>query len=217
MPTHLVYDNCNINHGPIAWGFSSQNKLTSTKDTVSAHWFKQDFAPESELETSDDNSPDSTLPPVDTLYEHFLSQLYEHIKDFLNTELSRSSSKNWESASINFLFSVPATWNPERRGHFRDIAVKAGFGSHPNHSVAASLTEPQAAIIFTINEDELQLKVSQSAISFRWHRSDQIQNGNNVLIVDSGGGTTVCHLNQVCLLHQHSSFIGFVSCQSRRA
>ncbi|KAI6087306.1 hypothetical protein F4821DRAFT_105987 [Hypoxylon rubiginosum] len=173
VPTHLVYDNCNINHGPIAWGFSSQNKLTSTKDTVSAHWFKQDFAPESELETSDDNSPDSTLPPVDTLYEHFLSQLYEHIKDFLNTELSRSSSKNWESASINFLFSVPATWNPERRGHFRDIAVKAGFGSHPNHSVAASLTEPQAAIIFTINEDELQLK-----------------NGNNVLIVDSGGGTT---------------------------
>lgn len=160
IPTQLVYDRRNIKGDPIAWGSS---ELESTKDSVSGHWFKQGFALSPD-QSSDNGYTDADLPSVDTLYQHFLSKLYNNIRVALWEQLG-GSGKDWEDASIDFLFSVPAIWDSQARERFKYIATKAGFGCHSTHRVLASLTEPEAAAIFEINREDEKFQVSHQSTS----------------------------------------------------
>ncbi|KAI0172555.1 hypothetical protein GGR52DRAFT_591069 [Hypoxylon sp. FL1284] len=175
VPTQVVYARDDIQHGPVAWGFGSEARLKLADDTVSGHWFKQRFCPSSrsKMKAHADEPIDPNLPSVDTLYEDFLAKVYGHIRGEIENRELVKHNREWESCSINFLFSVPATWDSTSVEHFKTLAAKAGFGREPGHSVAASLTEPEAVVIFTIQEEQIEF-----------------ENGDNILIVDAGGGTT---------------------------
>ena len=77
-----------------------------------------------------------------TDYFHFL---YRTIEQRLKGELAST----WEDAKIEYIFSVPTTWQPvptvER---FRRIIAAAGFGSNPNHKADIGLTEAEAAAVY---------------------------------------------------------------------
>lgn len=76
---------------------------------------------------------------------------------------------------IEFLFSVPTTWGPTVVEHFKLLVGQAGFGgpAYANHSVTVSLTEPEAAAVYT----------STAAPGI-------FKEGDVLVVCDAGGGTT---------------------------
>ena len=113
-------------------------------------WFKV-FFDEAEYNRFRRNSHSILyMPPsyadVKASYEDFLKQLYTHVKSQLQDHV-----RDWSTTDIEFLFSVPTTWNKlSMIREFRRIAVHAGFGADaPTHTVEISLTEAEAAAINT--------------------------------------------------------------------
>ncbi len=94
---------------------------------------------------------------VKKAYEDFLGQLYVHVKSQLQDIV-----KQWSTADIEFLFSVPTTWTKlSMTREFRRIAMSAGFGRDGiNHSVEISLTEAEAAAIHTFGSHNAMYSVS---------------------------------------------------------
>ncbi|KAI1410289.1 hypothetical protein F5Y13DRAFT_202433 [Hypoxylon sp. FL1857] len=179
VPTKLVYDTGNIGQGPIAWGFIKNDEPKPPSNHLSAKSFKTKFCPSSSSTMQQQLSDEDLLPPVDVLYEHFLSKLYDHIEKELSTKELTPLGTTWNKASIEFIFSFPATWDMVAVEKFKGLARKAGFGGHPGHGLVASLTEPEAVAIYSVNEDKIDL------------RDDK-----NILVVDAGGGTIdICFAN----------------------
>ncbi|OTA99090.1 hypothetical protein M426DRAFT_257606 [Hypoxylon sp. CI-4A] len=167
VPTVVVYDKNNLERGPTTWGFGSESEIARSPDRAFGHWFKQRFCP----------SPSSRIQGH-TIYEDFLSKLYGHIKkEFPDRALYNAS---WDTAAIEFLFSVPATWDSLTAEKFKLIAMKAGFASRPRHRVITTLTEPQAVATFAISGEKGIFK-----------------DNDQMLIVDAGGGTVDLCLVQV--------------------
>ncbi|KAI1144359.1 hypothetical protein F5Y05DRAFT_418397 [Hypoxylon sp. FL0543] len=182
VPTVVVYDKNNVERGPTTWGFGSESETERGADRAFGHWFKQRFCPSqsSAREKRDDDFVDEYLPTVGTLYRDFLSKLYNHIRnEFPDRALAGVS---WDTASVEFVFSVPATWDSVTVGLFKTIAISAGFESRRGHRVITSLTEPQAVATFAISEEPGIFK-----------ENDQL------LIVDAGGGTV-----DLCLVKVNS-------------
>lgn len=79
-------------------------------------------------------------------YTDYFGFLYKTVEARLKGEIA----SRWEDAKIEYIFSVPTTWNPlptvER---FRKIIAAAGFGAFPNHTVTIGLTEAEAAAVHT--------------------------------------------------------------------
>ena len=103
-------------------------------------------------------------------YTDYFQFLYRTIEQRLKGELAST----WEDAKIEYIFSVPTTWQPvptvER---FRRIISAAGFGSNPNHTAEIGLTEAEAAAVHTARNMPGMFKE------------------NEILFVcDVGGGTT---------------------------
>jgi hypothetical protein len=91
------------------------------------------------------------LPPthadVERYYRDFLSKLYPQIKKHLSDTV-----RNWNTADIEFLFSVPTTWTKlGLTAKFKEVAMSAGFGRDGPHTVDVSLTEAEAAAVHTFN------------------------------------------------------------------
>lgn len=108
---------------------------------------------------------------VEKWYRDYLSKMYEYLAFKLGVELFGVS---WETARIEFIFSVPTTWEPvptvER---FKAIVGEAGFGVHANHVVTIGLTEAEAAAVHVSTE------------------APGIFRENDILLVcDAGGGKT---------------------------
>ncbi|KAJ4263108.1 hypothetical protein NW762_006727 [Fusarium torreyae] len=76
--------------------------------------------------------------------------------------------------TVQFLFSVPTTWNSAVVDTFKRLVLDAGFGGHNNHTVAVTMTEPEAVAAFEICKLDGDIN---------------LQDNDNVLIVDAGGGT----------------------------
>lgn len=167
IPTQVVYDTGNIAGGPVAWGFGCKTESKSADNRVYGFFFKQKICPSqwSTKQPRADQPNEKYLPPVNILYEHFLSKLYDHIGSEIRNTVLPPSDNNWESASIEFLFSVPATWNPEAVKNFKGLASKAGFGREQQHSVSTSLTEPEAVAAFTVNEEKKEREFQVSYMS----------------------------------------------------
>lgn len=114
--------------------------------------------------------------------------------DYLTFKLaSEISGATWDTAIIEFIFSVPTTWpaypTVER---FKHVIRAAGFGSVPSHSVSIGLTEAEAAAVH----------VSTEAPGI-------FREGDILLVCDAGGGTTdlsvlrvISTINQAITLQQ---------------
>lgn len=93
------------------------------------------------------------------LYRQFLTMIYVAIKS-VGSELLKGGP-GWDDACIEFIFSVPATWNrltetlDNITETFRAVVEGAGFGDgKPQHRVVIGLTEPEAAAAFCLSSKD---------------------------------------------------------------
>lgn len=114
-----------------------------------------------------------TQEEVDKWFEDFMRFLYHHIESKLSAELP--STKTWQSANIEFIFSVPTTWPPSGPTveKFRRLVQQAGYGKYPTHSVSVGLTEAEAA-----------------AVAASIETPGLFQENDILMVCDAGGGTT---------------------------
>ena len=133
--------------------------------------------------------PPGNFEDVKMWFGDFLTALYKEIKKYISKKLELD---DWRAAKVEYLFSVPTTWynHPEVLEMFKAIAAKAGFGESEEHSVQISLSEAEAAVVYTAASQRNRHLVGRSA-SLADDLS-RLRQGNTVLVCDAGGGTTVC-------------------------
>lgn len=180
VPTIIVYKDSK----PVSWGFKS-NDIDEIDDTSQTHahyheWFKTLLDP-SELEKQSPRSPNGvrhTHLDVMNWIEDFLSFLCRHIEEVLS---DRVDGPRWSMAKVVFIFSVPTTWKSfSIVEDFRACIKRAGFGrAGPKHTVEIGLTEAEAAAVYAAKS-----------------RQTTYRDGDVILVVDAGGGTTDISLLQ---------------------
>ncbi|KAI4281717.1 MAG: hypothetical protein L6R35_005580 [Caloplaca aegaea] len=171
VPTILVYPNQQPD--PSSWGFLSETASEqNAADKEYKDWFKTYLDPLRlrEKQAEDPVHTPCSIEEVERWYEDYHRLLYKHIEFKLSSELSGAP---WQSAYVQFLFSVPTTWAPQVVERYRTIVKKAGFAQCTNHALSIGLTEAEAAAVHTSLE------------------APGIFRERDILLVcDAGGGTT---------------------------
>lgn len=169
----VVYDK--HGRGISSWGFMSETRAEQNNPTREyCDWFKTFLDPTvlAQAQAKDPkNSPKSQVA-VDQWTEDYLRLLFQHIEAKLSQELE-SVNKPWPMASVEFVFSVPTTWPLTTVNKFKIIAARAGFASHPRHTLNIGLTEAEAAAVYVSVEAQVMFAENQV-----------------LLVCDAGGGTT---------------------------
>lgn len=159
-----------------SWGFRAQEESERNNPKNKAHTFWKLFLDEKVVKAAYRNrEPSFVQEDVLSWYEDYFRELYSHIE----THFVSTRPKRWESG-VQFVFSVPTTWEEDIIDRFKTCFTKAGFGQEPGHTAQVTLTEAQAAAVCTANE-----------------QSDEFEKGQHILICDAGGGTTDIALLQV--------------------
>jgi hypothetical protein len=164
VPTIIAYENDHNlqDDSPAYIGFPDKYQKAD-KDLEVYEWFKEHFPgnlPRAGNEAGTMVRPPSFTNPSNTdtmiLYLRFLEKIYLTIK---SESRLLWPGLDWDDAHIEFIFSVPATWNrltetlDNITQSFRAIAKEAGFGhDDPKHSISVGLTEPEAAAAFCLTE-----------------------------------------------------------------
>lgn len=101
-----------------------------------------------------------------TSFVDFLRCIYETILAHFDDSYPR-----WRTRHVEFLFSVPTTWEtPITIANTERLIKEAGFGNEPGHVARISLTEAEAAAVY-VSKQSYQI-------------------GDIFLVCDAGGGTT---------------------------
>lgn len=188
VPTVMVYPTTIPDSAPSSWGFLSETASEmNAEDKVFREWFKTLLSPPHLLKKQQQEPEDapSSMAEVEKWYRDYLNKMYEYLAFKLGGELS---GVGWEDARIEFLFSVPTTWEPvptvER---FKVLVKQAGFGNHSGHAVTIGLTEAEAAAVHVSTE------------------APGIFRENDILLVcDAGGGTTDLSVLRVTGTHNQA-------------
>ena len=160
------------------WGFKSQN------DEGTKEWFKQSLDPERIIRLKETARKRQAEGGIGALQVHYIpdhDEVKQYYKDYMHclythlSEVIQEKTGNWKSQRVEFIFSLPCTFQNHGIGRSLLTLIKeAGFGTGgERHTVDVGLTEPEAAAVFTIRE---------SAVGFRA--------GTTILVCDAGGGTT---------------------------
>jgi hypothetical protein len=154
-----------------SWGFHAEEQQHDS-DREYCYWFKTYLDPEV-LQAARDADPDNTpsQEDVERWTQDYLHQLYSHVESRLSGVLP--STKSWQTANIDFVFSVPTTWSPKVVEGFKGLAKRAGWGACRSHNLMIGLTEAEAAAVYVACE-------ARTIFS-----EDEV-----VLMCDAGGGTT---------------------------
>lgn len=187
VPTVLAYEKGHNlqDHAPQHIGFLEAHQRND-KDLKVHEWFKDHFPgnlppPGQESAKYGDSTLSTSAYKTDTmiLYYHFMKKIYVAIKSAtpsLMKELEEHGF-NWDDTYIEFIFSVPATWNrltetldDVHTRLFKEIVTEAGFGrDNSKHKVLVRLTEPEAAAAFAstckANQGHLQVRSRTSSAS----------------------------------------------------
>ena len=159
-----------------SWGFEAQEENERNNPKKEAHTFWKLFLDEKVVKAAFGNKELLfTQKDVARWYEDFLRGLYNHVK----AHFESTRPKLWRS-DVQFVFSVPTTWEEDVIDRFKTCFTNAGFGKLPGHTAQVTLTEAQAAAVCTANE-----------------QNDEFEKGQLLLICDAGGGTTDIALLQV--------------------
>ncbi|GJC95410.1 Hsp70 family chaperone [Colletotrichum higginsianum IMI 349063] len=181
VPTVLTY---NSDGSLSKWGFMCGDEEENMPGKVRREFFKIFIDPDT-LEAWQKrglpNAPQN-VAEAERLVTDFMREVYEHVKESIETQLGRRHSGGWTDMSVHFLFSVPTTWTKmETINAFKRIIHDAGFGVEgPRHLAQVDLTEAEAAAVATLKT---------SAIDFHV--------GSLFLTVDAGGGTTDLAVMQI--------------------
>ncbi len=158
VPTILTYPT--DSQTPSSWGFNAET--LGEQNSVNRkyiEWFKTALDP-AQLERRQRDDPATaprSMKEVEKWYEDYLRLLYKYIESLLSS--SELSSTTWHDARIEFIFSVPTTWEPRTVELFRSIAAFAGYGQARNHTINIGFTEAEAAAIHTSVEAPRIFKV----------------------------------------------------------
>ena len=174
----------------LAWGFGV-NTVSEDVGTVLVHEF---FKTRLQSDGADTSSH-GERPSTKELIEDYLRCLHDCVRSSFPQSLFEGE---WDKTKICFVFSFPAIWTPDTIRVFKGLAASAGFATPDgNHFVEARLTESAAAAIHTVNAGINEFKVSRWHLVHRPHNSHGVtrltllQVGDSILMVDTGGGTTV--------------------------
>ncbi|KLP12766.1 uncharacterized protein LW94_10920 [Fusarium fujikuroi] len=171
-PTRVFY---NVHHQPpklVGWGMEVPND--SVDHPQLKEWFKVDLG-----------AVNADRVEVKRIYKDFLTSLFRELSTQRFTP-ALLGGKQFEETRVLFLFSVPALWDPAVVHDFTQLVRESGFEKEGLRSVRVTMTEPQAVAAYEICVP---------------NPSYQLKNGQNVLIVDAGGGTT-----DFCLLKMDGSY-----------
>jgi len=156
VPTTLLYRHGNIQ--PSCWGFECDPDARPD-DSDFVEWFKL-FLDETQFKKHQSQAPDVPPHSIDEVikwYEDYLSKLYDHIEEELKCHLHNVS---WESATVEFVFSLPTTWtSKDTIKRFKELIQAAGYRKFEKHKVEIGLTEAEAAAVHTANDSVLSIKV----------------------------------------------------------
>ncbi|PVH94915.1 hypothetical protein DM02DRAFT_538481 [Periconia macrospinosa] len=172
VPSLLVYPRGSS--VPSSWGFVAETlQKQDDHEGEIREWFKI-YLDEDRLDERRKHAPEQSSVPtsqqIENCYIHYFQYLYRCIESRLKSELA----SRWGDAKIEFIFSVPTTWQPNTTvERFRKIIARAGFGAYPSHIATIGLTEAEAAAVYTARNAPAIFK------------EDEI-----LLVCDIGGGTT---------------------------
>lgn len=117
--------------------------------------------------------------------QDFLRALYQYIGEYIGQELELDK---WSSTSVEYIFSVPATWNKQVVEKFRAVVKNAGFGEHEKHLARMNMTEIEAVAVYAANGSEHYYRVRGEPLV----EGSVIKEGDSLLVCDLGGYTSVC-------------------------
>lgn len=169
MPTVLSYDR--YGNSPLSWGFQAEELQHDLyRDYCSA--FKTYLDP-NVLRTTQSNSP-RDLPSEEEVRkwtQDYLHNLHAHVEKFLSGQLP--SNLPWSRAAVEFIFSVPTTWDTAVVDDFHEIIKSAGWGAYRSHNTMIGITEAEAAAVYIACEAEASFSENEV-----------------ILVCDAGGGTS---------------------------
>ena len=109
-----------------------------------------------------------TVDEAKRLVTDYLRQIHKHTKLALE-----AATGSWEDKRVEFVFSIPTTWNSlDTINRFKDAIHDAGF-STAKHSATVELTEAEAAAVYMATNPQVALAKEDI-----------------ILVCDAGGGTT---------------------------
>ena len=118
------------------------------------------------------------------LIKDYLRQVYAQIKISIEAQTGP-----WRDMKVEFLFSVPTTWQALTiMTDFEEAVRAAGFGDENpfKHSAKLDLTEAEAAAVYVAGNPQVRFL-----------------NGDILLVCDAGGGTTDLGLLEVVDMNPH--------------
>ena len=128
------------------------------------------------------------------VFADFMGYLFESTKElFKNSE--PSGGLLWDSASdnIELILTHPNRWGGPQQSQLRAAAIKAGIvPDTPNgHASVHFLSEGEASFHFCATNTQAckDLKVSRAGLIQSWLFDVHSQPGEQVLIINAGGGT----------------------------
>lgn len=199
VPTAVTYRAGNMAN--TSWGFGCPPPDRIARSMAVKDLFKLYLDPavlEGVFRSGREYAP-GTIDDVRMWFKHFLRELYEYIWEYLGNWFE----DDWQTSTVEYIFSVPTTWNdPAVVEDFKGIVRAAGFGENKRHSVIIGLTEAEAAAVYTAKNVASQRAASGPGVDLMLTTKSAtggagIREGHTLLVCDSGGGTTV----RVCNHH----------------
>ena len=182
VPTTLVY---NADGSLSSWGFDSWFDDITTPGKTRREFFKIFIEDETLSHAHQQGIPDipQSVEEAQSFIVEYLKHVYAHIKESIEAAMGIQYTGGWNTRSVRFLFSVPATWKDiSIINRFKDVVRQAGFGidNPERHSAQVDLTEAEAAAVATLKAGLVEFN-----------------SGSLFLTVDAGGGTTDLALMRV--------------------
>lgn len=177
VPTIVAYPD---NGDPPLWGFEAERSTRSLRMRV----FKTFLDPR-----SSDKYPSPPGKTLNDVVRDYLEGLYSHLTKTLAIEGLSSNDVDYK-----FLLTVPATFENGAVENFRRIVKTTGIG---NHDFEVSLTEPEAAALYTMEAQPMRtnksyrVRLNASSTEVKVLAYELLQVGDCFVVCDAGGGTVV--------------------------
>ncbi|KAI0315436.1 hypothetical protein OF83DRAFT_1173833 [Amylostereum chailletii] len=142
-------------------------------------WFKLILRPR-QTASSNKNIPTPKLPPskdIVDVYADFYRYLFARARDYIRqTHASGDSLWNSVAGDIDFVLSHPNGWDGAQQNAMRRAAVKAGLvpDTPSGRERVTFVSEGEASFHYCVSSGRV---------------ADAIKTGNNVMVIDAGGGT----------------------------
>jgi len=137
VPTVVAFTGARV----ASWGFDAQLKRNDNR-TKTEERFKL-LLDKKILDEINKEVPVS-MKEVENWFRAFLGELYDWISKQLEVHIS-----DLQNMTVEYIFSVSATWEEETVERYLKVIKEAGFGSMDRHSVSIGLNEAEAAAVQT--------------------------------------------------------------------